>query len=134
MTYNTNQRNTLLKYLEAHTDEIMATTEIIEAMMKENISKSAVYRNLASLEEEGKLKRIQKPGSLAAYYQYLDDDCQNSIHLTCSICGKTTHLSQSNEQKIAKALKSNEDFIVDKKDTIIYGVCSGCHEAMGAKK
>lgn len=134
MTYNTNQRNTLLKYLEIHTDEIIPVSQIIDSMLKENISKSAVYRNLAFLEDEGKLKRVSKPGTITTYYQYLDDDCQNSIHLTCSVCGKTEHLSISNELKIEKAIKSNQDFIVDKKETIIYGVCGKCHDAMEAKK
>ena len=134
MTYNTAQRSILLNYLEAHTDEIISINDIIDSMLKENISKSAVYRNLAYFEDEGKLKRITKPGCITTYYQYLDDDCQNSIHLTCSVCGKTEHLSISNELKIEKAIKSNRDFIVDKKETIIYGVCGKCHDAMEAKK
>lgn len=44
--YVTKQRRQLLDYLSRHTDEQMTARQIADALTQENISLSAVYRNL----------------------------------------------------------------------------------------
>lgn len=51
------QRKRLLEYLSEHTDEQMSARQIADALATDEISVSAVYRNLSALEEEGLLKR-----------------------------------------------------------------------------
>ena len=55
--YLTRQRKRLLEYLSEHTDEQMSARQIADALAADEISVSAVYRNLSALEEEGLLKR-----------------------------------------------------------------------------
>ena len=48
--YLTRQRKRLLEYLSEHTDEQMTARQIADALTADNISISAVYRNLSALE------------------------------------------------------------------------------------
>ncbi len=61
--YLTRQRKRLLTYLSEHTDEQMTARQIADALTADNISISAVYRNLSALEEEGLLKRSVREGT-----------------------------------------------------------------------
>ena len=77
--YTTKQRMLLLDFLSEHIDETLSAGQIAEALSGKRISTSAIYRNLAALEQEGKLKRSAKPGSQEAYYRYTgDEDCRGA--------------------------------------------------------
>ena len=56
--YSTKQRELLLLYLSEHVDEKISVKQIEEALKKEKISLSAIYRNLAEIEKNGHLKRF----------------------------------------------------------------------------
>ena len=70
MAYKTKQREALVDYLARHTDEDLSARQIAEAMAQQDISRSAVYRNLATLEQEGALRRSTRAGSLETVYLY----------------------------------------------------------------
>lgn len=59
--YSTQQRKALLHYLSEHPDEHLSTRQIAQALAAEKISLSAVYRNLAALEAEGKCAAVPDP-------------------------------------------------------------------------
>ena len=126
--YMTKQRKILLHFFEEHVDEPVSAGQIAEALQKEYpISTSAVYRNLTSLEQEGKLQRISRPDSREAYYRYKDfDSCKECLHLSCKKCGKTFHLNHAGAAAIVSALSDTEDFSLDKAETILYGTCTAC--------
>lgn len=127
--YNTNQRRMLNDYLSRHADECISTADIISAMAEIGISGSAVYRNLAALENEGKLRRISRAGEHRAYYQYIGGDlCRGHIHLSCIKCGKTTHVSSNVGAALADRLKTEDDFTLDSGETVIYGFCKNCRQ------
>lgn len=127
--YRTQQRTLLLDYLHAHTDENLSTADILEAMSGSGISKSAVYRNLSSLESEGKLRRVSRPGDRRAYYQYVDDDeCRGQIHISCIRCGRTVHASANVCDRLQKNLESEDSFEIDRSETVIYGICKECRK------
>ena len=108
--YNTKQRRALLAFLGEHPDEL-----------------SAVYRNLAQLEAEEKVRRSAKSGSHEAFYQYLDaKGCKGALHMSCVKCGKTFHMASGNAALFAKHLAQSEQFTLDAADTILYGTCSDC--------
>ena len=69
--YVTKQRRQLLDYLSRHTDEQMTARQIADALTQENISLSAVYRNLSNLEADGLLKRSVREGTRDVFYQYI---------------------------------------------------------------
>lgn len=127
--YKTKQRELLLDFLSAHTDETLSAGQIAEALSEKGISASAIYRNLAALEEEGCLKRSAKPGSQEAYYRYTDAaHCQGHLHLSCLRCGKTVHLEETETDALAQQLAKNEGFALDRTDTVLYGICAACQK------
>ena len=60
MSYKTKQRDVILKFFEKNHDKNFTVTEIFENVKNENISLSAIYRNLAELEKAGKVRKLSK--------------------------------------------------------------------------
>ena len=65
--YNTKQRRALLAFLGEHPDELLTARQMADALANEKISLSAVYRNLAQLEAEEKVRRSSKSGTREVY-------------------------------------------------------------------
>lgn len=133
--YMTNQRKTLLSFLESHRDEQLSVREISEALKTEGISQSAVYRNLSALEAEGKVHRLVKGGDRESFYQYLDcDECHGQLHFSCCRCGHTFHVSEQVADALSQALSFGEQFSLDREETVLYGVCGQCKKKAEALK
>ena len=127
--YMTKQRKLLLAYLSAHADETLPTGRIVEALAGREISASAIYRNLAELEREGKLKRSAKPGSQELFYRYTGaESCQGHLHLSCLRCGKTVHMEEDETDALVHRLAKSEGFALDRADTVLYGICADCQK------
>mgnify|MGYP003571302721 CR=1 FL=1 len=127
INYKTKQRQLLLEFFENHLDEFVSINDIVSGLSKYDISESAIYRNLNAFEGEGKIRRMSKQGDRKVYYQFIDDDeCRGHIHMTCTMCGKTSHILTGISRYIINNLEKKEDFIVDSNKTIIFGVCSDC--------
>ena len=125
--YLTRQRRQLLDFLSAHTVEQMTARQIAEAQMAENISISAVYRNLSALEEEGLLKRSVREGTRGVFYQYIAaEQCRDSLHLSCRVCGKSIHMRQQEAAQLIHNTLESTGFQIEKSETILYGICAGC--------
>ena len=125
--YVTKQRRQLLDYLSRHTDEQMTARQIADALTQENISLSAVYRNLAQLEAEEKVHRSVKNGARESCYQYVAaKSCQGALHMSCVKCGKTFHMENRNAALFAKHLQQQENFDLDIAETVLYGTCADC--------
>lgn len=124
--YMTKQRKLLTDFLMQHIDENLSAGQIAEAL-SDTISKSAVYRNLADMEKEGKLHRVMGGGSREVIYRYSGSHvCSESLHLSCKKCGKTVHMQQQLADALVQSVAMNDDFSIDKGETVIYGVCSAC--------
>ena len=125
--YMTKQRKALLGFFNCHKDEPVSVQQIADSLKSENISVSAIYRNISSLEQEGKLQRISKSDSREVFYRYkASDTCKGCLHLSCKKCGKTFHLNNASADNIVNTLSSTENFSLDKADTILYGICGNC--------
>ena len=125
--YMTRQRRALLNYLRVHTDEQLSAQEIAEALAEEAVSLSAVYRNLAELESEGKLRRSGRGEGRELSYQYIDaEECRNCLHLSCRSCGRTFHMEADSARQLLEAVRRSEDFTVDLGETVLYGICGRC--------
>lgn len=126
MEYNTKQREILLDFFNNNKDTLFSADEIAQKLQNSDISKSAVYRNLCELEKSGKVRKSAKSGSRKAYYQFVDcDDCHNHLHLSCTKCGKTSHLDENRTKNLEKMLESL-NFNIDKNSTVLYGLCEEC--------
>ena len=127
--YMTRQRRLLLNYLNAHPDELLSPREIARALEADNMSLSAVYRNLAHLEAERQVQRVTRSGSREALYRYAQaDDCQGHLHLSCEKCGRTFHMQGEETEQLVEAVARAEGFALDKTGTVLYGVCAECRE------
>lgn len=127
--YVTKQRRQLLDYLSRHTDEQMTARQIADALTQENISLSAVYRNLSDLEADGLLKRSVREGTRDVFYQYIAaEECKDSLHLSCRVCGKSIHLDDAEAERLLDRTLKSTGFQIDKTETILYGVCADCRK------
>ena len=127
MAYKTKQRDALLQYLEHHTHEELTAGEIAEALAVQDISRSAVYRTLSALEQEGRLRRSARPGSREATYRFSDcEACRVCLHLKCTKCGKTFHMRSESAEALIQSVRAAEGFAIDRTETVLYGVCSSC--------
>lgn len=125
--YMTKQRKTLLAFLEKHADVELSAKKIEAELCDQGVSISAVYRNLSDLEKEGKIRRISKSGSREVFYLYTDShECRDCLHLSCKKCGKTYHMDTDGAEKLIEILAQNDDFTIDKSETVLYGVCKDC--------
>ena len=129
MIYNTEQRNLLLTFLKDNPDKKFSAKEIEQALSDKNISRSAVYRNLADLEADGKIKRHTKSGSRETFFQYCDlQSCRNQIHLSCIKCGKIFHMETQMADTLVTKVESMEGFEINKGETTLYGICKNCNQ------
>ncbi len=127
MEYQTKQRKVLLDFFNEHLDQKL-TAKMIFEKIQGPISLSAIYRNLAKLEQEGILKRFSGVGDQEIYYQYIkNENCQNVLHISCIKCKETFHLHEK-EAKQIESILGNENFLLDKNKTVLYGVCDKCKQ------
>lgn len=122
----TSQRKILIEFLKDNHDKRLSASHIADALKDSGISISAVYRNLSALAKDGIICRSIKEGSRESYFQYIDThQCKNSIHLTCTKCGKVSHMDTKTVNQMTDALKKT-GFNLNKTKTMVYGVCRNC--------
>lgn len=130
MVYKTEQRNILLEFLQKNPDTMFSGKQIEAALSHANISRSAVYRNLAALETENKIRRVSVSGCREVFYQFYDtQNCKNHIHLSCKKCGKIFHMENCLADTFISQINSSQGFEINKSETTLYGVCSGCKDS-----
>ena len=113
--------------MEAHADEQMSIQKIASDLEEQKVSSSAVYRNLFELEKENRVKRCIRDNSREVLYQYIDlPECRSSLHLMCRVCGRMFHLEPEQTNKLVEHVEKAQGFVIDKSETILYGVCKDC--------
>ena len=126
--YDTRQRDYLISFLNEHPDQLLSVRQIAQELCAQQISLSAVYRNLSQLEAEGLIRKSVKPGSREAYYQYVGaEDCHSHLHLSCTRCGKTFHMDAEHTAQLIRAMSELDGFDLDILKTVLYGICQNCH-------
>ena len=125
--YMTDQRRALLDYLSLHADQALTAAEIARGLAGETISRSAVYRNLAALEQSGALRCGSKSGSRERVYQYCAAPaCRGHLHLSCTRCGRITHLSVEASSRFIRSIEQSDGFSIDSSETVLQGLCRAC--------
>lgn len=128
--YDTRQRDYLISFLKQHPDEQMSVRQIAQILCTQQISLSAVYRNLSHLEAEGLIRRSVKLGNREAFYQYVGaPDCQTHLHLSCTHCGKTFHMDAEHTKRLSLIMSELDGFKLDIPNTVLYGICQDCHHS-----
>jgi len=126
MTYNTESHKQILEFLKQNKEKSFSAEEIFKALVSGGASKSTVFRQLSSLSQSAKIKRITNSRDRSVRYQYVDaEHCSFHLHLKCSSCGKLIHLDDEFTHLFEEKIKSAKSFSIDM-SALIPGICSSC--------
>ncbi len=126
--YQTKQRLLLGEFFNSQPHKVFSATELVQYFaVNHDISASTIYRNLSELDAEGVIRQVTNLGGRDTQYQYIGaDSCKGKIHLLCSKCHKSIHMSSDINQYLSGQLLSVDGFVVDSNSSVIYGVCKHC--------
>jgi Fe2+ or Zn2+ uptake regulation protein len=92
------------------------------------ISRQAVYDALATLSENGIIRRIQPAGSAARYEDRVGD---NHHHAICRVCGKTVDIDCAVGRAPCLTASNPMGFEIDEAEVIYWGRCAACRKGGG---
>ena len=128
-SYSTKQRQMLQSFLCNNAQAQFTVEEIAKRLAVKNISKSAIYRNISKMAEEGIVERFVVEGSRTLLYQYIGkQECHAHMHLKCNLCNQIVHTDIGITTAISDAANA-AGFTVDRRKTIIFGICSECNQS-----
>ena len=98
--------------------------EIYDAAVKEcpGLSLGTVYRNLNSLVDAGRVRRVSIPGKADRF----DHTLPWHSHLYCTVCGSVTDAEVDGKQ-VMKLVKNQKGYVQDCA-VVLIGVCEVCCE------
>ncbi len=151
-TYKTSGRERLLSFLSSHPDTPYTVDELAAALQDSSspsarrsgkapahIGKSSLYRQLAELVDEGRVRRDREAGDphevsphAAAVYRYVArPDCARHFHLQCLSCGTLLHLDCTLTTELLSHIESDHHFLVHMGKSVLYGICESCAKGQG---
>lgn len=128
--YATASRKRILEFLKSNSDRAVTATDIA-TYLKENDSEvniTTIYRYLDKLANEGTvIKYVAEKGSKAVY-QYVEQGhrCEEHLHLKCVKCGCIIHLECAFMHEISEHIEKDHGFVLQCKNSILYGICRKC--------
>lgn len=132
-SYNTTGRAHILDYLQNNSNRTVTVSDISNYLDKNNNSTNVttIYRYLDKLVKEKKLIKYVAEKGKQATFQYIEDghSCECHLHLQCVSCGEITHLECSFMDEIATHIRQDHGFLIQCKNSIIYGTCAKCSKA-----
>jgi len=88
------------------------------------VSRSTVYRTLASMEEAGLLRKVARPNGREVYehdYGYPQHD-----HMICGSCGTLIEFTNDELSRIIEQVASEHGFLRSSHRLEVYGTCEAC--------
>lgn len=126
MKYKTGKRELIISFLRKNSSKSFTLEEISNEITADGRGKSTVYRIVADLLSEGKLRRLSDGKTRHCTYQYIgNEECSSHLHLKCRECGRLIHLKDELSDEFAKALLLTDGFALDA-GTMLFGQCSDC--------
>lgn len=120
---NSKQRDVILRVVEESCDH--PTAEMIYNRTRKempNVSLGTVYRNLALLAEQGKIRHVAIPNGGDRY----DKTVCTHAHLHCKICNSVTDVGEGLNEEIARTVSLENGCDIDTTDIIFVGTCTAC--------
>ncbi len=125
VNYQTEQRKYLLDFFEKNRDRQFSIDVIQNEVTA--VSRSAIYRNINQMVDDGFIRRFQKEGCRKFYYQYVgNSECRAHLHLKCSACGTIFHMDLDTSNKLLEFLEHKIEFSLDINKTMLLGCCRAC--------
>lgn len=116
------QREAVLSELRSRCDHPTAN-QVYEGVRKvmPNISLGTVYRNLASLVENGEILSV----SVGDGFEHFDGDKSFHLHLHCKQCGAIID-ARVKKDKI-NDIADFDGFVPENSVCVVYGLCKNCN-------
>jgi len=89
-----------------------------------SIGKGTVYRNLAILAEEGKIRRIENSEG-PDRYDYL---LKKHYHVRCIACGEIFDVDMDEIPDMDKRIRDSHGIVFIDYDILFKGICPGCQK------
>ncbi len=92
------------------------------------VGKSTIYRQFASAEEKGLIRRVENEKG-QTLYQYIDEEegCSEHLHLVCKECGSFIHLDHEESDRLIQEFEERCGFEISS-DTTVFGKCAKCRK------
>lgn len=130
--YKTRHRQALVDYFYAVKGQHVTVGDICAHFEAQGmpIGKTTVYRQVEALAAEGILRKYVIDESSAACFAFEEEapHCQ-AIHCKCEQCGKLLHLPADTFAAMERDLSRWHGFRLNRRRTVLYGLCEGCAEA-----
>ena len=116
------QRELVLHTVEQLCDHPTAE-EIFDKAAPEcpGLSLGTVYRNLNSLVEAGRVRRVSIPGQADRF----DHTLAWHSHLYCTVCGGVTD-AEVDEKQVTKLVRGQKGRVQDCAAVVLFGLCEAC--------
>ncbi len=125
--YQTDQRQKLLQLFQNSGHDYFSALDIFNSLNSEDISMSAIYRNIKDMENEGVICKVNEKGRQEALYHYVNpESCLGVVHLKCEKCKNTYHLNRHISNMITCIAKDVFNFSLNNAGAFLYGVCDKC--------
>ena len=122
MLKNTKTRTKISELLDSATTP-MSAYEIYEKLKSEKITLSSIYRTLDTFYNNNIVTKETTPEGVNIYSKVLTE---HKHFLECKKCHKQIPLDYCPYHKVNAKIKSNNDFVVDEHNVVIYGTCKDC--------
>lgn len=131
--YKTKGKDRILLYLKDNPNTHITAEEIYNYLKAggEKIGLTTIYRQLENLVKEGMAIKYVNGRNIPACFQYVKEGEErrlNIYHMKCENCGKLTHLSCDQVDKIINHISEEHGFVIDAKRTVFYGLCPNCRD------
>ncbi len=125
--YKTEQRQKLLELFKKSDHQTFSARDILSQFHSEEISISAIYRNLKEMEKQGLICKVNEKGRAEALYQYVHpQSCVGIIHLKCDNCGNTYHINRHVSNMVLNMASDELNFKINNSAAFLYGLCGNC--------
>lgn len=132
MSYQTNNRTCILRFLEENSTRMVSVAEIHQALSAQgnSVNITTIYRFLNHLSDEGRVIRYTDDSSNQTVFQYVSKEqhCEDHLHLKCTSCGKVIHLDCSFMKEISSHIETHHGFQLQCKNSVLYGLCKDCQK------
>ena len=96
------------------------------------VGTTTIYRQLEKLVKDGLVEKYVVAGTNSACFEYIGEsetsDYESCYHCKCEKCGKLIHIQCDEIECLSRHMTEHQDFQLDPKRTVFYGICNECRK------